>query len=75
MHRRPYDELDNALAKLDAFTRLISHFQDMPAEDRGQYAEGEGFLLEAMMAESARARQSFNQCWRMSRPANDRRVG
>lgn len=71
--RKPYDELDNALAKLDAFIRLISHLQDQEFEDRRQLQESEGFLVEAMIAESHRARRAFDRTWSLV-AANDRRV-
>lgn len=73
MYRQAYDDLDNALAKLDAFIRLISHFQDLDPADRPQHAEGEGFLVEVMMLECHRARQAFSACWADHLHANQNR--
>lgn len=73
-NRTPYDNLDNALAKLDAFIRLISHLQDLAPADRAQLREGEGFLTEAMIAESHRARLAFDNAWLTASAANDRRA-
>ena len=74
LYRKPYDELDNCIAKLDAFTRLISHLQDIEPTDRDALRESEGRVVEQMLHEVRKARRAFDLCWSVIATANDRKV-
>lgn len=56
------DELDLTLTKIDAGIRLLSYLHDLvPAGERSPVANGEAFVLEALMLESHRARELYEK--------------
>lgn len=74
IYRKPYDDLDTSIARLNAFVRLLDHLHEMEPPDRQALHESEGFLLEATIRECHQARLAFDSTWSWATAANDRRA-